>query len=94
MKKYELLYVISSNANETQRDEIIEKFKKFIEDRKGNILGIDKWGMKKFTYPIKFKNEGFYVLMNFEAEPTIIKEMDNLMNISEDIVRKMFTVKD
>lgn len=94
MKKYELLYVISSDTNETQRDALIEKFKKFVEDKKGNILGIDKWGMKKFTYPIKFKNEGFYVLMNFEAQPQVIKEMENLMNITETIVRKMFVLKE
>ncbi|MDD3397460.1 MAG: 30S ribosomal protein S6 [Clostridia bacterium] len=94
MKKYELLYVISSDANETQRDALIEKFKKFVEDKKGNIIGIDKWGMKRFTYPIKFKNEGFYVLMNFEANPSVIKEMENLMNITETIVRKMFVLKE
>lgn len=94
MKKYELLYVISSNANEAKRDALIEQFKKFIEDKKGNILGIDKWGMRKFTYPIKFKNEGFYVLMNFEAVPETIKELENLMNITEDIVRKMFVLKE
>ena len=94
MKKYELLYVISSDANETQRDALIEKFKKFVEDKKGNIIGIDKWGMKRFTYPIKFKNEGFYVLMNFESNPPVIKEMENLMNITETIVRKMFVLKE
>lgn len=94
MKKYELLYIISTNANETQREAIIEKFKKFIEDRKGIISGIDKWGIKKLAYPIKFKNEGFYVLMNFEAEPSVIKEMDSAMNITENVVRKMFVAKE
>jgi len=94
MKKYELLYIISTNANETQREAIIEKFKKFIEDKKGIISGIDKWGVKKLAYPIKFKNEGFYVLMNFEAEPSVIKEMDSIMNITENVVRKMFVAKE
>lgn len=94
MRKYELLYVISSNASEAQRDALIEQFKKFVENKNGNILGIDKWGMKKFAYPIKFKNEGFYVLMNFEAVPEVVKEMENIMNITENIVRKMFVLKD
>lgn len=94
MKKYELLYIISSDQTEEQREQLIEKFKKFVEERKGSIIGIDKWGMKKLAYPIKFKNEGFYVLMNFEAEPTIIKEMESIMNITEPIVRKMFVVKE
>lgn len=94
MKKYELLYIISTNANEVQREELIEKFKKFIEDRKGIVSEIDKWGMRKLAYPIKFKNEGFYVLMNFEAEPSIIKELDGIMNITENVIRKIFVTKE
>lgn len=94
MKKYELLYAISQDATEEQREALIAKFKKFVEDKKGNVLGIDKWGMKKLAYPIKFKNEGYFVLMNFEAEPSIVREMENVMNITESIIRKMFTVRD
>lgn len=90
MKKYELLYAISATVNETEREAIIAKWSKFIEDRGGKILSLDKWGMKKFAYQIKFQNEGFYVLLTFEAEPTLIREMENAMNISEPIVRKMF----
>lgn len=94
MKKYELLYAISQDQTEEQREALIEKFKKFVEDRKGNILGIDKWGMKKLAYPVKFKNEGFFVLMNFESEPSVVREMENAMNITEAIIRKMFTARD
>ena len=94
MKKYELLYAISQDQTEEQREALIEKFKKFVEDRKGNILGIDKWGMKKLAYPVKFKNEGFFVLMNFESEPGVVREMENAMNITEAIIRKMFTARD
>ena len=94
MKKYELLYIISADASEEQREAIIAKFSKFIEDRKGTIAGMDKWGMRKLAYPIKFKNEGFYILMTFTAEPSIVREMENAMNITELIVRKMFIVKE
>ena len=69
MNKYELLYIISADASEEAREGLIEKFKAYVEDRKGVVEGIDRWGMKKFAYPINFKNEGFYVLMNFSAEP-------------------------
>ncbi|MBO5309819.1 MAG: 30S ribosomal protein S6 [Clostridia bacterium] len=90
MKKYELLYAISATVNEAQREEIIAKWSKFIEERGGKILTLDKWGMRKFAYPIKFQNEGFYVLSTFEAAPSLIREMENAMNIFEPVVRKMF----
>lgn len=94
MKKYELLYAISATVNEQERENIIARFSKFIEDRSGKILSLDKWGMRKFAYPIKFQNEGFYVLMTFEANPTMIREMENAMNIFEPVVRKMFVALD
>lgn len=93
MNKYELLYIISSDATEEQREALIEKFKKMVEEKGGVVNGIDKWGMKKLAYPIKFRNEGFYVLMNFESQPELVREMENLMNITEPIVRKMFTLR-
>lgn len=90
MKRYELLYAISSELTDEKREALIEKFKKFIEERNGQIEKLDKWGMRKLAYPIKFKDEGYYVLVTFSAEPTLIKEMEQVMNITEPIIRKMF----
>ena len=91
--KYELLYIISQDANDEQKETLINKFSKMIEDRGGNILSLEKLGMKKFAYPINFKNEGYYVLMTFEANSEIVDEINKLMNITEYIVRQMFIKK-
>jgi len=93
VNKYELLYIISSGATEEQREELIGKVKNFIESKGGVIEGTDKWGMKKFAYPIDFKNEGYYVLVSLTINPEMIKEINNLMNITTNIVRQMFIKK-
>ncbi len=93
MNKYELLYIISSSATEEQREGLITKINTLIESKGGIIESVDKWGMKKLAYPIKFKNEGFYVLVNFSANPEIIKETNSLMNITDFVVRQMFVRK-
>ncbi len=91
--KYELLYIISQDANDEQKEALINKFSKMIEDKGGNVLSLEKLGMKKFAYPINFKNEGYYVLMTFEANAEVVDEMNKLMNITEHIVRQMFVRK-
>lgn len=91
--KYELLYVISSSATEEQREALINKFNTFVEEKSGTVLSVEKLGMKKFAYPINFKNEGFYVLVNLEASAEVVNEMNKLMNITEHIVRQMFIKK-
>ena len=93
MNKYELMYIISSTATEEQREEIIAKYKSFVEAKGGVVSGLDKLGMKKFAYAIDFKNEGFYVLMNFEAEAGVVAEMNKAMNIQDNVVRQMFVRK-
>lgn len=93
MNKYELLYIISSDLAEEQREALIKKVASMVENKGGKVEGTDKWGMKKLAYPINFKNEGFYVLMNVEMNPQEIDAMSKLMNITEGIIRQMFVRK-
>lgn len=93
MNKYELIYIISSDVAEDAREALIKKFSSYVEERKGTVDGIDKWGMKKLAYPINFKNEGFYVVMNLTMNPEDVDAMAKLMNITEGIVRQMFVRK-
>lgn len=93
MNKYELLYIISSDVAEEKREELIKKFASYVENKKGTVDGIDKWGMKKLAYPINFKNEGFYVLMNITFDAQEVDAMSKLMNITEGIIRHMFVRK-
>ncbi len=93
MNKYELLYIISSDVAEEQREELIKKFSSYVEAKGGSVDGMDKWGMRKLAYPINFKTEGFYVLMNITMEPKEVDAMSKLMNITEGIVRHLFVRK-
>ena len=94
MNKYECLYIIAQDVQEEKREAIIAKFKTMIEQKGGEIAGIDKWGMRKLAYPINYKNEGFYVLMNFSSKPEIIDEVSKLMNITDGLIRHMFVKKE
>ena len=93
MNKYELLYIISCDAPEETREAIIKKFSYMVEKDGGKVESIEKIGMKKFAYPIQDKQEGFYVLMNFESSPTLPRQMEQQMALTEYFVRKMFIKK-
>ena len=93
MNKYELMYIISSDTAEDKREEIIAKFKAYVEGKGGVVEGIDRIGMKKLAYPINFKNEGFYVLMNISLPMAEVDAMSKLMTITDGIIRHMFVKK-
>lgn len=93
MNKYELLYIIDSSVTDEARNGLVEKFVKFVNDNGGVAQEPQKLGMKKFQYPINYKNEGFYVLMNFEADSTLPSKLTNIMKITDGIVRTMIEKK-
>ena len=93
MNKYELMFIIAQDVAEEKREELINKFKSYVESHVGTIEGVEKVGMKKFAYPINFKNEGYYVIFNITLNPEEVDAMNKLMTITDGIVRQMFVRK-
>ncbi|MDR1939313.1 MAG: 30S ribosomal protein S6 [Clostridiales bacterium] len=94
MNKYEVLYIIQNELTDEQKTALIEKFKAIVETSGGAVESIEKWGAKKYAYPIDYKTEGYYVLMNFTAEPSIPQELERQMQITDGFVRKMILKKE
>jgi small subunit ribosomal protein S6 len=57
----------------------------------GVVEKTDRWGVKKLQYPINYKNDGYYVLMSFEAEKTIVVEIKRIAGITDGIIRRLIT---
>lgn len=89
--KYEMLYLIDSAIAEEARDGMIAKFEDLVKSLGGTVLSTDKWGVKKLAYPINYKSDAFYVLMTFEAEGSILKELDRIAGITDGVMRRMIT---
>ncbi|MEG2014942.1 MAG: 30S ribosomal protein S6 [Clostridia bacterium] len=93
MNSYELLYILDGSLEEEAREAVISKLNAIVTDNGGEIEGVDKWGMKKFAYTINFKNEGYYVLVNFKSAATVPAELDRVMGITDSVVRSMVIKK-
>ena len=89
--KYEMLYLIDSAIAEEARDGMIAKFEDLVKSLGGTVLSTDKWGVKKLAYPINYKSDAFYVLMTFEAEGSVLKELDRIAGITDGVMRRMIT---
>lgn len=91
MNKYQLLYIIDNGIGDEEKQTVIDKFSALVESLGGTVDAIDKWGVRKYAYPINYKNEGYYVLMKFTSDGTAPAEIDRQMRISDQIVRQMIT---
>jgi len=91
MTKYEMLYILDASLEDEAKEAIIKKFEDLVKTNGGVIEKTDRWGMKKLQYPINYKTEGYYVLMTFEAEKTLVVEMKRIAGITDGIVRRLIT---
>lgn len=93
MNKYELLTIFSATLTDEEKGAAVKKYTDLVESE-GKLVGINKWGVKKLAYPINYKKEGYYVLFEFEAEPSLPKRINDLMNIDEAVMRSLCLKKE
>lgn len=86
INKYETIIVVDAALTEDEINATVEKFKALISAN-GTIENVDVWGKRKLAYPIDFKTEGYYVLINFASQAEFIAELDRNYNIADDILR-------
>ena len=93
MNKYELMFVIDPDLEESAKEAMIETVKGIIA-ASGEVAETDIWGLKKLAYPIQKKTEGYYVVMQFTATPDLPKELDRRLRISDNVMRHIIVSKD
>lgn len=92
MNQYETVFILTPVLSDEQMKETVAKFKKVLTDNGAEILNEEAWGLKKMAYAIQKKSTGFYCLVEFKAEPTVIKTLDVAYRRDEKVIRYM-TVK-
>ena len=93
MNKYELMVIIDPALEDDKKEAAVENVKSIIAEA-GEVSETDVWGLKKLAYPIQKKTEGYYVVMQFTAEPELPKELDRRLRIADAYMRHIIVNKD
>ena len=92
MNQYETVFILTPVLSDEQTKETVAKFKKILTDNGAEILNEEAWGLKKMAYAIDKKSTGFYNLVEFKAEPSVIKKLETGFRRDEKVIR-FLTVK-
>ncbi len=93
MNKYEVMFIIDPVLEDDKKEAVIETVKGIIAAA-GEVADTDIWGLRKLAYPIQKKSEGYYVVMQFSADPELPKELDRRLRISDNVMRHIIINKD
>ena len=93
MINYEVMLILDPALEDDRKDATVETVKGIIA-AEGEVGNVDTWGMRKLAYPIQKKTEGYYVVIEFKAQPTLPAELDRRLKISDNVIRHMIVNKD
>ena len=87
MTLYETIFIVRQDMAPSQVDALSEKYSSIIRDAGSAVKKTEYCGLRTLAYPIKKNNKGHYVLMNIEAKPDVMKEVERQMYLSDDVIR-------
>jgi small subunit ribosomal protein S6 len=87
MRVYETIYIVHPEIVGDSYVAVVDKFKGIVTDLQSTVLKVDEWGTRKLAYSVKKQGRGTYVLMVYEAGPTVVAELERRMRIDENIIK-------
>lgn len=87
MRRYELMVILDPNLDERTVQPSIDQFLGVVRNDGGSIEKVDVWGKRRLAYEIDKKAEGIYAVVDLNAEPATVKELDRQLGLSEAVLR-------
>lgn len=89
MKKYEIMFIVKATMESDEIKTVVENYKNLVTSMKANIVDFKEMGERKLAYPIKKEINGYYFVMQLEADSATVKEFDRKASIDEKIIRHL-----
>ena len=90
--RYETIVVGAPTLTEDEHAAIVTSLEGTIAEGKGTLIRTEPWGKKKLAYRIQKFEDGYYTLLFYEAEPTVVREIERRIRMNDKLIR-FITVK-
>jgi small subunit ribosomal protein S6 len=87
MPLYENVFIARQDISGAQVDVLADDFTQLVADNGGEVKKREYWGLRNLAYRMRKNRKGHYVLMNIEAPPAALAELERMMRINEDVIR-------
>ena len=87
MRKYEIMVIVDSEADEETVGRVVERIKGILSEHQGEVGTVDQWGKRKLAFEIDRKSEGQYLVVPFRSESSALAELDRVLSLADEVVR-------
>lgn len=89
MTKYEIMFILSTHLTDEEKKESVAKVEDILAKAGAQGISTEIMGERKLAYPIKKKENGYYVLTNFVIDGTKLIDVETKLNITESLLKYM-----
>ena len=89
MRTYEALFIVKPDQSDDEVQTIATEVEGLVTEAGGAIVRSEIWGKRRLAYDVSGSNEGIYVLLRFDSEPTFVDKLESYFRLSEVIVRHL-----
>ena len=87
MRPYEVMVIMDAGLEEDAIRGILDRVTKIVSDGGGKVGRVDRWGRRRFAYEVNHRAEGYYVLVEVNAQPPALAEVDRMLGLADEVVR-------
>ena len=93
MRKYEIMLILPPEADDKVIQGVTDRISQVLEERGGKVTSVNRWGKRRLAFELNRQSEGFYLVVEFEAEPEAIKELDRVLALADEVARFKVVVR-
>ncbi len=94
MRNYEGVFIVNPDLSADQSKGVVAQVQEVIAKNGGRVDGLQEWGRKRLAYKINKRQEGNYVLMNFQIDSKQAKKLDQALRLNDNLLRFMLVNKE
>jgi small subunit ribosomal protein S6 len=87
MRHYEVMVILDAGLEEDAIRTTVDRATQLITAGGGTVGKVDRWGKRRFAYEVHHRTEGYYVLIDATAEPTVLAGVDRMLGLADDVIR-------
>jgi small subunit ribosomal protein S6 len=81
------MFIVPPEADESVVGGVIDRIAKIVSQAGGEVGKVDRWGRRRLAYEIARQTEGYYVVVAFTAEPSVIAELERSLHFADEVLR-------
>ena len=87
LRQYEVMVILDPDLDERTVAPSLDTYLNVVRQSGGSVENVDIWGKRRLAYEINKKSEGIYAVIELNAEPAAVKELDRQLTLNESVVR-------